>query len=983
METFIKYNRPKAGSISESNSNITSIVQNAAAEAQQQEPQLWKESVGANTLIPRVSLNKAEGLNSVAIGTQTETKNEGELAIGMFNDSTVNKTFFSVGDGTDDVHRHNLLEVRNDNVLAPSFSGASGTFNTISGNNATLSNYVYSPIISGYSGFFKQIDSNSGNVRSLTSNTVTVNNKLTTNQLEAVSGYIKTLLSDEITVDYLTVTKAAHFFKLIIDEIKATQGQVIITPANAVLDKVTSISGGWRCYYRAKDDDGKEIYNNFEVNDQVVCQTFNVATGTSYNVSNTYYWRKVTATGTTTTSINGETVDVHYFDLSSSDCDQYSISVPKVGDNCVQLGNRTDTTRQAAIIISAYNSQFLDKGLKAPSIVQYAGINNYDLSTHRLNVISNGLNEFKGSYNNNSGKNIETIITETATTLDGRITTVNNAVTANTRSISLLQQTDEQIKSTVSANTTSIGNLSNDLGTLSGTVNTNTTNISTLQQTANGLTSTVQSHTTSITNINSNINSLSGSVSSNTQNISTLQQTAQGLTSTVQSQTTKINTISGNVITNTNNISSLQQTANGLSSTVSSHTTSINSLSGTVGDITEDYVVHSELTQTAEQIELNVYNNLEKTGINITSGHITIDANNTEFTGNIVLSDPNEGIIINDNNGNPKINIQNNSLGTLANFDFGLNKGIKIQEDTTYNAGQTTVTHTFAAKTLGTLKVGQKLVLSNMGFGGYFNTNPFNTNVTSASYSYVVKCGSTTVSSKSGTATKNSDKWPCEWRIADNTLSSVSYNGTYTYTLTVTLNLAADSRSYTGKFIWDAYVNSYAPTTNIIRLATDGAVIAASDTQYNWFGSDLTQIRNGASAIRAYNGKLQRNSVNTNTTTFSDTWSDLSSTVPYRIVNTTTYTATTDDCLIYFSTVVGNNDAQRVLYLPHPSTCPGKFYFVKNGVVNNTITYVNGHGTEYLFVWHSETSKWPSIKFDAESEIFISCGLFWISFNCN
>ena len=34
METFIKYNRPKAGSISESNSNITSIVQNAEAEGQ-------------------------------------------------------------------------------------------------------------------------------------------------------------------------------------------------------------------------------------------------------------------------------------------------------------------------------------------------------------------------------------------------------------------------------------------------------------------------------------------------------------------------------------------------------------------------------------------------------------------------------------------------------------------------------------------------------------------------------------------------------------------------------------------------------------------------------------------------------------------------------------------------------------------------------------------------------------------------------------
>ena len=56
---------------------------------------------------------------------------------------------------------------------------------------------------------------------------------------------------------------------------------------------------------------------------------------------------------------------------------------------------------------------------------------------------------------------------------------------------------------------------------------------------------------------------------------------------------------------------------------------------------------------------------------------------------------------------------------------------------------------------------------------------------------------------------------------------------------------------------------------------------------------------------------------------------------------------------------------------------------MKNGAVNNTIAFVSGHTTEYMFVWHSATNKQYSIKFDAESEIFISCGLFWISFNCN
>ena len=559
-ETVIKYNVPKDSKrdgsvyISASRSVYSDSVNPSGTTYNVTGNTMWQTSQGNGSLVPTGSNNIAGGQNSVAIGTNTQTTNEGELAIGVYNKSTEGVTLFSVGDGTGEDDRHNIFEV--------DYSGFSATNGVVEGD------------FQAGKGIF-------GNAK--------VNGLLDTNQLQAVSGYIQTLLSDEITCDYLTVTKAAHFFKLIIDEIKATQGAVIITPANAVLDKVDKISGGWRCYYRAKDDDGRQIYNCFEVNDQVVCQTFDAATGTSYDVSNQWYWRLVTATGSTTTNIDGTTRDVHYFDLSETDCDRYSMS-PKRGDNCVQLGNRTDTTRQAAIIISAYNSQFLDKGLKAPSIVQYAGINDYDLSNHRLNVISNGLNVFKGSYNNNSGVDIEQIISTTASTLDGKITTLNGTVTSHTQSISELRQTDESIKTTVSANTTSIGTLSNRLNTVSGTVSTNSTNIATLQQTANGLTSTVESHTNSITTINNNVSNLSSSVS-----------------------------------TNTSNISTLQQTANGLSSTVSSHTQQINNITGEISD----FATHSELNQTATSITANITDSLGETGIDITSGKITLKADKT------------------------------------------------------------------------------------------------------------------------------------------------------------------------------------------------------------------------------------------------------------------------------------------------------------------------------------------------------------------
>lgn len=228
----------------------------------------------------------------------------------------------------------------------------------------------------------------------------------------SISAFIKELLATDITCDNLTVTKAAHFFKLVIDEIKATKGQVIVTAGNATIDLVETISGGYRCYFRSKDADGREITPSFEKNDQVICQTFNAATGTSYNVSNTYYWRLCTGVSSSvvTKKINGQDVDCWYIDLSDSDKDSYTTTAPKAGDEVVQLGNRSDTSRQSAIIISAYNNTYLDPELKSPSIVQYDGIKTYELKPYRVNVISKGYNIFKGTFTATNGKDIEDLI---------------------------------------------------------------------------------------------------------------------------------------------------------------------------------------------------------------------------------------------------------------------------------------------------------------------------------------------------------------------------------------------------------------------------------------------------------------------------------------------------------------------------------------------------------------------------------------------
>lgn len=218
-----------------------------------------------------------------------------------------------------------------------------------------------------------------------------------TQQLTAKGVDTERLTGKDIVVDNLTVTKAAHFFSLSVDEIKATQGQIIVTPASAIIEKVEVLaSGDYKCWWKNTDNQTTTT-QTFNAGDFVVCQTFN--TGQSR-----YYWRLCTEAG----SSDGW----NYITLSKTDKDPASVSEPMKGDNIVQLGNRTDTTRQAAIIISAYNTGYLDKTVVAPSIVQYQGINDYNLETHRLNVISVGKNIFSGEFRVDNGKTLESYIAD-------------------------------------------------------------------------------------------------------------------------------------------------------------------------------------------------------------------------------------------------------------------------------------------------------------------------------------------------------------------------------------------------------------------------------------------------------------------------------------------------------------------------------------------------------------------------------------------
>lgn len=263
------------------------------------------------------------------------------------------------------------------------------------------------------------IDADNGNIT-----TVNSTNTNTTN-INATNGEIENLISTNAEIQNLNVdvlnAKQAHFWELVIDKMRSTNGAFILSPANAKIEKVVpnSTNRNFQLMWRATDiNTNKAITNDFEVNDQVICMSFNQAdVGNNYNIKNKYYWAKVIAKGTTTA----------YDDLRETTCDWHYITVggrqvmwdgtlnPEVGDEICLLGNTTDTTRQNAIILSSTNSTFLDEDLEAPSIAQYKGIKTFELKPYRLNCLSGNENTFYGNFNvvvGNSTSDVKDLIND-------------------------------------------------------------------------------------------------------------------------------------------------------------------------------------------------------------------------------------------------------------------------------------------------------------------------------------------------------------------------------------------------------------------------------------------------------------------------------------------------------------------------------------------------------------------------------------------
>lgn len=191
-----------------------------------------------------------------------------------------------------------------------------------------------------------------------------------------------------LNVTDISVWGKAYFNNLTIRETTFVGGNLVFSPSAGKIFEVKEVTDendvvtGWKCYLLA-DDGTTATTNMFEVDDQVRCETFNIKAGVYENVSNKFYWRKITDVSTDNEEIRDANNNILYdgkkfswIVISATDKAEGSDN-PAAGDTIVLMGNRTNTNRMSFVIKETY-------GDNAPREVGYTNVHSYTLGDNNL-----------------------------------------------------------------------------------------------------------------------------------------------------------------------------------------------------------------------------------------------------------------------------------------------------------------------------------------------------------------------------------------------------------------------------------------------------------------------------------------------------------------------------------------------------------------------------------------------------------------------
>lgn len=197
---------------------------------------------------------------------------------------------------------------------------------------------------------------------------------LSSNYVKGSNGF--GIYKDELGKYHLDIAYINVLEKMIVETIEVKQsyhvrGAQYLTKAGLIVSRVD----GNTVYFTNKDADGNIIFNQFVIGDYAYHKGFNLN-------GSRVYWNEVTGVGEDfiTMDISGDT--------------------PRVGDSIVQLGNKNDKSRQAAII------------LDSNGIVMYKGISSKALPAPYIEMGDSGV-VFRGKFiSEATGKDIDDSLEE-------------------------------------------------------------------------------------------------------------------------------------------------------------------------------------------------------------------------------------------------------------------------------------------------------------------------------------------------------------------------------------------------------------------------------------------------------------------------------------------------------------------------------------------------------------------------------------------
>ena len=260
----------------------------------------------------------------------------------------------------------------------------------ISANKGHFSSYIETPELTV---------SYKGTVSDLTTTT------LTSDRADIINAYLTNL----------TVSGQAHFFELVIDEIRAAGGQYILSAAQPfTVERLEYKDNTYYMYFLAYDGE-RQTKNTWTDGDMFICSSFNqVSVGNNAQAQNKYYWSIISNASTEPVSLDGKLY--HYITWNRGQIADGVVNI-EVGDNIAQLGNAYTPSRQNAIYIAAGETS-LDAGLATPLIAQYSGINDFNLSSFRTTYLSRGANSFTGNFYVNANTTVTDYIDDKIEEID-------------------------------------------------------------------------------------------------------------------------------------------------------------------------------------------------------------------------------------------------------------------------------------------------------------------------------------------------------------------------------------------------------------------------------------------------------------------------------------------------------------------------------------------------------------------------------------